>query len=326
MTGLRRSSREILSASGFGFVVIGAALWGSDAFFRRTLALELPATVIVAAEHLIITALLLPVVWASRDALKRFGPADWLSLVVIGSGSSAFATVLFTMSFTYGDPNTPLLLQKLQPLFAVGAAAVILRERVGPRFFVFLAVAMSGAYLITFPDPWAVGFERLAPAVLAIGAAVLWAMGTVLGRRMTALVSPTRLTALRITIGLAVLAPIAVVQNGFADSSRLIADSFGPLILLALVPGLLALLVYYRGLKSTPASAASIAELAFPLTAVCLNYLAFDAVLTGSQVLGLAVLSGTVVTMAWLGRGVRGAPRLGVTPVAARSVTRMPAS
>lgn len=320
-----RSHINVASASGFAFVALGAALWGSDAFFRRALALEMPATVIVTAEHLIIAALLFPIVWFSREALRGFGWADWLSLLVIGAGSSALATVLFTMAFTYGDPNTPLLLQKLQPLFAIGGAALILRERVGPRFMVFLVFALSGAYLITFPDPGAVSLERLAPALLAIGAALLWAMGTVLGRRLTPLVSPTQLTSLRVSIGLLMLLPVAATQVGIAESVELISGAFGALFLLAMIPGLLALVVYYRGLTSTPASAASIAELAFPLTAVVINYLAFDAVLSGSQWLGLVVLSVTMVTMAWMGRGNRGAGKIGIETVVQPTATRVSA-
>jgi drug/metabolite transporter (DMT)-like permease len=40
------------------------------------------------------------------------------------------------------------------------------------------------------------------------------------------------------------------------------------LVLPALVPGLLALVLYYLALRRTPASRATLAELAFPLTAV----------------------------------------------------------
>lgn len=320
-----RSHIKLTTASGFAFVALGAALWGSDAFFRRALALELPATVIVTAEHVIITAVLFPVLWMSRDVLRSFRWTDWLSVLVIGAGSSALATVLFTMAFTYGDPNTPLLLQKLQPLFAVGGAALILRERVGPRFLGFLTVALSGAYLITFPDPGAVSLERFAPALLAIGAALLWAMGTVLGRRLTPLVSPAQLTSLRVSVGLLMLLPVAAGQVGIAESVELMVGNFGALILLALIPGLVALVVYYRGLTSIPASAASIAELAFPLTAVVINYLAFDAVLSRSQWMGLVLLSATMVAMAWMGRGDGGARRIGIETVVQPTASKVSA-
>ena len=42
------------------------------------------------------------------------------------AGASAVATALFTQAFRYGDPVTPLVLQKLQPVIAVVAAALLL--------------------------------------------------------------------------------------------------------------------------------------------------------------------------------------------------------
>lgn len=300
------------SASGFILVAIGAALWGSDALFRRGLAQELPSSVVVAGEHLILTVVLLPILWRSRSALGRLRWSDWLSLAVIGAGSSALATVLFTSAFRYGDPNTPLLLQKLQPIFAMLGAAIVLKERIQPRFIYFAATALTGGFLITFPGPSALTPERLAPALLAAGAALLWGLGTVLGRRLTPVLRSSQITSLRVSIGLIVLAPLVAIQTGVGKSSRMISDSFGSLILLALIPGLIALLFYYRGLQETPASAASLAELAFPLTAIGINYLAFDAVLTGSQWLGISLLSGTIVVMAWVGRGSHGSLRLGI--------------
>jgi drug/metabolite transporter (DMT)-like permease len=72
------------------------------------------------------------------------------------------------------------------------------------------------------------------------------------------------------------------------------------LVLLALVPGLLSLLVYYRGLRATPAAAATLGELAFPFTALFLDYLAFGSTLSPSQWVGLALLVTTITTMGTL--------------------------
>jgi hypothetical protein len=62
----------------------------------------------------------------------------------------------------------------------------------------------------------------------------------------------------------------------------------------------LSLLVYYRGLRATPAAAATLGELAFPLTALVLDYLAFGTTLSPSQWLGLGVLVATITTMGTL--------------------------
>jgi drug/metabolite transporter (DMT)-like permease len=220
------------------------------------------------------------------------------------------ATALFTAAFRYGDPNTPLLLQKLQPLFAIGAATVLLGERLRPRFGGFAVVAIAGAWLITFPDPFEVSATAGVAGALAVGAAALWGMGTVLGRHMTSHLAPAEITALRFGIGLPASAVLVVITGG-TESFVIGGGDVFPLVLLALIPGLLALSIYYRGLRTTPASIATLAELAFPLSAIVLNYLIFGAVLNASQVAGIALLAGVLVVMSRMARN-DGSQGLGV--------------
>lgn len=299
------AARQVATArtgTGFLFVVLASALWGTDALFRRGLALELPASSVVFAEHAILVALTLPLLRRALPALRTFSRADWVSIVLIGSGASATATMLFTAAFTFDDPNAPLLLQKLQPLVAVLGARLVLGERLMPRYALYFALAVGGAYLITFPDPLAVSVNRLVPALLAAGAAALWAMGTVLGRRLTAKVAFGPLTALRIAFGLPASALIVALVQGPSGFTVYAPADGTALLLLALIPGLLALLLYYRGLSRTPAAAATLGELAFPLSALVINYLAFGATVTATQAVGIAVLAGTITVMGLAGR------------------------
>lgn len=289
-----------VSVGGFGMVAAGAALWGTDALFRRGLALELPASTVVFLEHVVLAAITLPFLWAGRSELRRLGRLDWLAAFVIGAGSSTLATVAFTAAFRYGDPTTPLLLQKIQPLVAVIAARLLLGERLLPRFGWFLFAGLAGAYFVAFPDPTSVSISAVTPALLAALAAILWGLGTVLGRRLSSPLSFRTLTALRFAIGLpaAALIVAAVEPSSVASVSR---SEVGAVVALSLVPGLAALLLYYYGLRSTAASAATLAELAFPLTAAIINYLAFGTTLTSTQIAGTVVLAATITTMAWLG-------------------------
>jgi drug/metabolite transporter (DMT)-like permease len=286
---------------GFGLVAAGAALWGTDALFRRGLALELPAPTLVLLEHVLLVLLTAPFLWQRRREYLRMNGTDWLSALVIGAGSSTLATILFTSAFRYGDPTTPLLLQKIQPLVAVLAARLVLGERVLPRFGWFLLGGLAGAYLIAFPDPGSVSVAAIAPALLASGAAALWGLGTVLGRRLSTPLSFQALTALRFAIGL----PAAGIIVGFAGDTASVAavtaEEIGGVLALALVPGLAALMLYYRGLRSTPASAATLAELAFPLTATGLNYVVFGTRLTVTQTLGAMLLAATITVMGRMG-------------------------
>jgi drug/metabolite transporter, DME family len=288
------------ASAGIVLVALGAALWGTDAVFRRGLALELPATTLVFLEHVVLVALTAPLLWRSRDQYRRLGRADWVAALLVGAGASALATVMFTASFQFGDPTTPLLLQKVQPLIAIGAAALILGERLLPRFAWFLVGGVAGAYLVAFADPGTVSINALVPALLALGAATFWGLGTVLGRHLMAKISFTALTALRFAVALPVLAIVLLVRSDESLLPVVSAADMGAVVLLALVPGLVALLLYYQGLRATPASAATLAELAFPLSAVGFNYLVFGTVLTGTQWVGMLLLATTITTMTWL--------------------------
>lgn len=290
------------TGGGFALVALASALWGTDALFRRGLALELPAAAVVVAEHAILVLLCAPLWGRARSTLRRLNARDWVSLLLIGVGASATATALFTAAFSYGEVTTPLLLQKLQPVVAVVGARLLLGERLVPRYALYFALALCGAYLITFPIPNEVSVSRAAPALLAVGAASLWGMGTVLGRAMTGRVDPAALTALRFIIGLpASVLLLAVLEGPGGFAAYRITDLL-PLMLLALVPGLLSLRIYYRGLERTPAAAATLAELAFPLSAVVINYVAFGETLTTTQWVGVVLLAGTITVMGLAGQ------------------------
>ncbi|RZQ65350.1 DMT family transporter [Amycolatopsis suaedae] len=277
-------------------VAIAAALWGTDGLLRLPLANALPSATVVFWEHLIVVVVLIPFIPRALRALWRCSARERLAVLVIGAGSSALATALFTAAFRAGGPITPLVLQKLQPVFVVLAAFVVLRERIRPAYLAFAVPAVVGAWLLAFADPFDIQLTVLGAALLAVGAAALWAAGTVLGRLVSKTIAPREVTVLRFTVGLPVSAVIVAVQGvsflpGWGNA--------GGLVLLAFVPGLLALSLYYLGLRATPAARATLAELAFPVTAALIGVSFLGAQLTLTQWLGLVVVIASVTALGW---------------------------
>jgi drug/metabolite transporter (DMT)-like permease len=276
-------------------VAVAASFWGLSALWRGPLAKEYPALAIVFWEHLVLVVLVSPWIIPAVRRLMASSTRTKASVLVIGAGSSALATTLFTAAFRMGDPITPQVLQKLQPVIAVALAALLLGERLHARYALFAVPALLGAWLLAFADPLGVSVSSATAAALAVGAATLWAAGTVLGRAASAELRFSDLTALRFAVGLLTLLGLSLVTStplavGF--------DAAPNILLLALFPGLLALLLYYKALGRTPASRATLAELAFPLTAALVGVVALDATLAGSQWLGFAVVLVSVVGLA----------------------------
>ena len=277
-------------------VALAASLWGLSALWRGPLAREHPALTVVLWEHLILTVVLLPWLVPAVRRLLVTSVRTRVAVLVVGAGSSALATVLFTAAFAVGDPITPQVLQKLQPLVAVGLAALLLGERLRRGYLFFLVPALLGAWLLSFPDPWAVRADSARAALLATGAACLWAAGTVLGRAASRELRFVDLTALRFAVGLATLLAVAGATGTPLTVGR---DALPDLLLLALVPGLAAMVLYYRALGRTPASRATLAELAFPLSAALVGVLVFGTRPEASQWLGMGLVLATVVALSW---------------------------
>lgn len=289
-------ARKAPLRGGFWLVVLGAALWGVDPLFRILLLKSLTSSQIVLLEHVVLFLAAAPVLWRRRAELKRIRLRDAGALLFVSWGGSAVATILFTQALSSGDLNAVILLQKLQPLFAIGLAAVILKERL-PRYFLpLLLLALGGTYLLTFG--WSMPFGHAgsfvtAGSLLALGAAALWGGSTVMGRYLLGTMQYETVTSLRFMLALPLLLVITVSQgatwqlNGGLGTSALISLN---LLLQALLPGLLSMLLYYRGLSTTKASFATLAELSFPMTSLVLNWAVYGELVTWAQLLGFVLI------------------------------------
>jgi drug/metabolite transporter (DMT)-like permease len=284
-------------------VAVGAALWGTDAVLRVPLLEVASPSQIVLLEHLVLLLYSVPAVVLGWRFFRGLGTAQWISLLVIGWGGSALATLLFTTAFAVGNPTVVILLQKTQPLFAIALASILLRERLGWAYLPCFLVAMVGAYLISFGDlgPFrALGSAEVLTAILALGAALLWGSSTVMGRLVLKDMPFYALTGARLLLAVPLLAGIVVAQGTLEGVGAGFASEPGRVVLLALIPGLLALLLYYRGLSGTRASYATLAELAFPATAVVLNWAVLGVGVNANQVLGFVLLWGAVFVLGYL--------------------------
>jgi drug/metabolite transporter (DMT)-like permease len=292
-------------------VAVAATLWASDAYFRNQLVSHLTPTQIVVAEDALITLFLIPVLIRSRHELRHLGARGWIAVGIIAVGAQSLATILFTASFqqaaTYQVFAETFVLQQTQPLIAIVLAWLVLGERRRPWFWPAAAVALVGVYLVVFAqDPMApvsaLQKGRLEVGLLALGAAVLWASGTVFGRYALGSISFWSITSLRFTVALPFLVVIALLVNGFGAFSHYRFSDFVPnLLAIALVPGLLALLLYYRALSRTPASLATIAEMAFPVAATFIASApppwGFNQPIYGVQIFGTALLIGVILLL-----------------------------
>lgn len=270
-------ARAQLLLFGPALVFLAAALWATDAPFRSHLTQGLASNFIVLAEHGVSLLVAIPILFFNWGDLKKLTTREWLAVLTIGVGGSALAAVAFTESFHYVNPSVSIVLQKIQPLIAITLAAWLLGEVLHKNFWLWSAIALFGAYLVSFPDliPQTYAGETFSPnligAALALSAAALWGASTVLGKYVLRRVAFQTLASLRFVIGFIFLAFLNVAQQSYPSAGTVSSTDVLFIVIVALTSGVFSLFLYYYGLQFTKASIATIAELGFPLAAVFVN-------------------------------------------------------
>jgi DME family drug/metabolite transporter len=293
------------------FITLAAALWAVDAFFRPALTKQLSASEIVLVEDLLISICFIPVMRRVARELRAASWRTWLALAVIAAGPQAFATVLFTRSVGYANTvpaaqssgvlSEVYLLYLLQPIFGATMAWIFLRERRKPSFWPLAALALAGAALIVFASNASVPEAQLQAGLFVIGAVILWAAGTVLGRYALSGISFASTSAMRFALALPVLLVLMLTDRGAAGFSQYSIGQLPSFLGIALIPGLLAMVLYYRALSSTPASISSFAELGYPAALFVIFSLpkpvGFGTPLKPLEIVGAVIL---VAAVTWL--------------------------
>jgi drug/metabolite transporter, DME family len=289
-------------------VAVAATMWASDTYFRAQLIGHLKPAQIVVIEDALVSLFLLAFLFRGIPEIRQLGRRGWLAIILIAVGPQAVATILFTQSFSYGHYAETFVLQQTQPLIAIVLAWLILGERRRAWFWPTAALAIIGVYMVVFAQNLTAPFSdlqhgRLEAGLYALGAAALWASGTVLGRFVLGTLSFTTTTALRFTLALPVLIVVVLLQFGMAGFTHYQSSDVLPFLGIALIPGFLALLLYYRALASTPATLATIAEMAFPVAATFIASApppyGFNQPLYLPQFIGTALLIAVIFILNW---------------------------
>ena len=220
--------------------------------------------------------------------------------IVIGIFGSALGTLAFTQAFYLANPTVVILLQKLQPLVAVTLAAVLLKENINPRFFLWLGMALLGSLLLIWPD-----FKGLLSSLqqgstqesanalwgygLALFAVVSWGAATVFGKKLSSQgLDSIDLMAGRFGFGLLGMLPFAAMTPTLITTIEI--STLQKILVLALMSGLIGMYFYYQGLKRIPAHWATLAEMFFPVAAILINWLFLNVGITHIQLIGAVTL------------------------------------
>jgi len=287
--------------TGIIFIFFACLLWAADTLIRYPLLFGgSSAQQIVLFEHLILVTVLIAIFILQRRRLNFISRQTIFPFIVIGVFGSALGTLAFTEAFYLANPTVVILLQKLQPIVAVTLACLLLKEKISPRFFLWLGLALLGSFLLIWPDLQTLltnfklgNVESQSNALwgygLALFAVISWGSATVFGKKLsTQGVSSVELMAGRFGFGLLGMLPFVFMTPSLIISIEV--SVFQKILILAVISGLVGMYFYYQGLKRIPAHWATLAEMLFPVAAIFINWLFLKVEITQIQMFGAVTL------------------------------------
>jgi drug/metabolite transporter (DMT)-like permease len=286
-------------------ICAAAFLWGLDGVALTPRLNALPVPFVVFLLHLVPFALMQPVLFGRYRTLARLPRRAWLFLLLVSAaggwlGTLAIVRALFLVQFN--QLSVVVLLQKLQPLFAIVLAHLLLGERVGIRFLAKAAVALAGAYLMTFgarAPALGAGATTTAAALWAVLAAAAFGSATVFGKSLLGSLDFQGATFGRYGLTAAIAGLWLLASGAGLPFGAMTSAHWGLVLLIGVTTGSGALFLYYFGLHRVRAQVSAVCELCLPLSALLFDYWINGSLLGPWQWLGAALLLAAISSVTY---------------------------
>jgi drug/metabolite transporter (DMT)-like permease len=225
----------------------------------------------------------------ARVAGDRSLPArsTWRDLVILSLVNVTGWHVLSAYGIVLVPGGRAAIIAYTMPLWAALLSSWILEERIAPVVWLALTLGLAGVALLVLPE-----IERFgaAPqgALFMIGAAIAWAMGTVLIKRRAWGVGMLALTGWQLLLGGIPIVAVWLLQGAPLDLHALTPGGAAATLYAALVGLVFCFAAFNKVVSLVPASLAAVGTLLIPCVGLVSSHLLLGEPLGWREALALA--------------------------------------
>lgn len=288
-------------------ISFSAMLWGFDGIVLTPQLYNLNITLVVFVLHALPFAIMNLFLFREYKRLQALSSREFVYIFLVALMGGAIGTMsivkaLFLVEFR--DLTVVVLLQKLQPVFAIVLAAILLKEKLGKNFILWASLAIVAGYFLTFglqlPN-LNTGTKTPLAAAYSLLAALSFGSATVLSKGVLKNVPFQAATFYRYGFTAFIMLIIVTVTGAISGINQINADNWLIFFVITFTTGSGAIFLYYYGLRKVKAMLATICELFFPLSAILFDYFIHGKILTTVQWVSAVVMFVAIVRLS-LGR------------------------
>jgi drug/metabolite transporter (DMT)-like permease len=270
----------VLSATGFGAMAIFAKLAYRDGVSLSTMLFLRFAF-----------AGLLLATWGGVRGMRWPRGRDLLLLLAMGAVGYVGQAYCYFSALQYASAGLVALLLYLYPSIVTVLSALLFGRRIGGGRWLAVAAALVGTAL-------AVGGDLRSETIgilLGVGGALIYSVYILVGEGVMTRVAPTSAASV-VMLSAAVAYGVGAGVSGFALPQS--ALGWGAVLAIAVFSTLLAILGFFKGLEKLGAADASTLSTMEPMITLVLAALVLGEQVTAMQLLGGALILGTVIYLA----------------------------
>ncbi len=284
-------------------ISFSAILWGFDGVVLTPRLSNLNISFVVFVLHLFPFLLMNLFLFKRYKLIKKLSLNETIALfgvAIFGGAIGTFSIVKALFLVDFQSLSIVVLLQKLQPLFAILLAATFLKERLGKNFLLWAVVAVIAGYFLTFGISLPKLHEdknTMLAALYSILAAFSFGSSTVFSKRL--LLKLDFISAAFFRYGLTTLLMLLIVlgSGNLNEFGTITTLNWWMIGTISLTTGSGAIFLYYYGLKHVRAIISTISELFFPLSAVLFDYIFNGHILSPIQWFSAAIMIFAIIRL-----------------------------
>ena len=271
--------RDVVDLIALGF------LWGASFLFMRIAGPEFGAFALVEVRVTIAAFVLLPLLFAKGQFGELTG--NWTTLGILGVHNTALPFFLLTWATLFLSAGIAGILNATAPIFAALIAWAWLGEKLTINKAAGLLVGTVGVWLLVRDKVGASMGDTTLAVLAALGGSLCYGFGGNFARRYASRIKPLAIAAGSQVGAALVLLPIAVITW---PDTPISLTAWAAAIVMGLFSTALAYILYFRLIANTgPTNAITVTYL-IPLFAMLLGALVIDEPITGSMLVGCAVI------------------------------------
>jgi drug/metabolite transporter (DMT)-like permease len=284
-------------------ISIAAVMWGFDGIVLTPSLYNLNVGFVVFMLHLIPFLIMNVFLYKEYRKLQEFTPSDYFIFFLIAifggvMGTMAIVKALFLVNFQ--QLTIIILLQKLQPVFAIALATILLKERLRKYYIVWASIAIIASYFLAFggsiPD-FKTDTNMIYAALFSLLAAFSFGSSTVFSKKALRKYTFHTATFFRYGFTVLIMLGFVLITGHIIQINEVTTRNWIFFLIIALTTGSGAIFLYYFGLKRVRAIISTICELFFPVSAIIFDYIFNNQILSYVQWISAGIMIFAIVNL-----------------------------